>query len=142
MSQTVRILTKNSLCSGCLSCMSTCSLTNERYSSLSSARIQVDLDVFEGNNVISICRQCKDPDCVKACPVNAIYQDTDLQIWRVDYDLCIGCRDCVAACRFSSMFFDPIGDRVIKCELCGGSGEPACVEACPTGALKLRVIER
>ena len=79
---------------------------------------------------------------MRACPVGAIYQDPDLQIWRVDYDTCIGCRECVSACRFSAMFFDPNGDQVIKCELCGGSGEPACVPVCPTGALKLRVLER
>ena len=141
MARTVRIITKNSLCSGCLSCMSTCSLRNERHVSPASARIQVEVDVFGGDNKITICRQCKDPDCVRACPVGAIYRDEGLQIWRVDYELCIGCRECVSACRFSSMFFDPNGDKVIKCEQCSGSGEPSCVDVCPTGALTLRVTE-
>ena len=142
MSPMVRVITKNSLCSGCLSCMSTCSLCNEGYSSPSSSRIQVELDILGGDNVITICRQCKDPDCVKACPTGSIYHDSELQIWRVNYETCIGCRECVSACRFSAMLFDPNGDKVIKCELCGASGEPACVSACPTGALKLRVIDR
>jgi len=142
MSKMVRIITKNALCSGCLSCISTCSLRNEGYSSPASSRIQVELDILGGDNQITICRQCKDPDCVAACPTGSIYQDADLQIWRVNYDTCIGCRECVNACRFSAMFFDPNGDKVIKCEICGASGEPSCVSVCPTGALTLRVIER
>ena len=56
MSRMVRIITKNSLCSGCLSCMSTCSLRNERYSSPTSSRIQVELDILGGDNTIGICR--------------------------------------------------------------------------------------
>jgi Fe-S-cluster-containing dehydrogenase component len=140
MSPATRILTKKSLCSGCLSCMSVCSLTNERSVGLTNSRIQVDVDVFGGHNEITICRQCKDPACVKACPVDAIYKDSTLDIWRVDYGRCIGCRECVGACPFSSMLFDPHGDQVIKCELCGASGKPACVEICPTGALQLKVL--
>jgi Fe-S-cluster-containing dehydrogenase component len=117
-------------------------MANEQYASMSSSRVQVDLDVFGGDNEIFICKQCKDPECVKACPVGAIVKEPTLDIWRVDYDICNGCRACVSACPYSAMFFDPVGDRVIKCELCAASGKPACVEVCPTGALRTKIIQR
>jgi Fe-S-cluster-containing dehydrogenase component len=135
----MRLITKASLCSGCLSCMTVCSTVNDGYSSLASSRIEIELDEFGGDNRIFVCRQCAEPGCAKACPVDAIYKDNALGVWRVDYGLCIGCRECVEACRFSAMFFDPLQRRVVKCELCAGRGSPACVEACPTGALRLKV---
>ena len=43
------------------------------------------------------CQQCKNPPCVKVCPVKATWQETD-GITVIDYDWCIGCRYCEAAC--------------------------------------------
>jgi len=45
------------------------------------------------------CQQCKNPPCVKVCPVHATWQETD-GITVVDYDWCIGCRYCEAACPY------------------------------------------
>jgi Pyruvate/2-oxoacid:ferredoxin oxidoreductase delta subunit len=43
------------------------------------------------------CQQCKNPPCVKVCPVHATWQEAD-GITVIDYDWCIGCRYCEAAC--------------------------------------------
>ena len=43
------------------------------------------------------CMQCDNPPCVKACPVEATWMEPD-GIVVVDYDWCIGCRYCMAAC--------------------------------------------
>ncbi len=51
----------------------------------------------------------------------------------VDYDLCIGCRSCVAVCPFGAMSFDTVGKKVIKCDLC--DGEPICASFCDVKAL-------
>lgn len=43
------------------------------------------------------CQQCDNPPCVKACPVEATWMDAD-GIVVIDYNWCIGCRMCMAAC--------------------------------------------
>ena len=105
------------------------------------------------------CFQCADPPCVKVCPVGATWQEPD-GITVIDYEWCIGCRYCVAACPYWARRFNwsapevPIeevnpnqhylGNRarktgvVEKCTFCihrvRQGRLPACVEACPTGA--------
>jgi Fe-S-cluster-containing dehydrogenase component len=105
------------------------------------------------------CFQCANPPCVQVCPVGATWQEPD-GITVVDYDWCIGCRYCMAACPYWARRFnwsEPevpaaevnpnqhyLGNRakkkgvVEKCTFCiqrSREGQlPACVEACPTGA--------
>jgi Fe-S-cluster-containing dehydrogenase component len=105
------------------------------------------------------CFQCANPPCVKVCPVGATWQEPD-GITVVDYDWCIGCRYCMAACPYWARRFnwgEPsvpaaevnpnqhyLGNRarkkgvVEKCTYCiqrSREGRlPACADACPTGA--------
>jgi molybdopterin-containing oxidoreductase family iron-sulfur binding subunit len=105
------------------------------------------------------CNHCQNPPCVKACPIKATWQEPD-GIVVVDYDWCIGCRYCIAACPYYGRRFnwnEPVvpkdemtkkqhylGNRMRhrgqmeKCTFCvqrSRAGRlPACVEACPTGA--------
>lgn len=105
------------------------------------------------------CMQCDDPPCVRACPVQATWKEPD-GVVVVDYDWCIGCRYCMAACPYQARHFNwaqplltseeinpdthYLGNRprphgvVEKCHFClqrAREGRlPACQEACPTGA--------
>ena len=107
------------------------------------------------------CQQCRNPPCTKVCPVGATWQEKD-GIVVIDYDWCIGCRCCMAACPYGARHFnwsDPglpasdvnpamhyLGNRprprgvVEKCTFCiqrvRAGRYPACVEACPVGARK------
>ena len=67
------------------------------------------------------------------CPKKAIYRDDALERVMVDYDLCISCKMCVAACPFGAMGFDDDRHMVFKCDLC--SGDPQCVRFCFPQAL-------
>jgi molybdopterin-containing oxidoreductase family iron-sulfur binding subunit len=51
------------------------------------------------------CHQCAKPPCVKVCPVEATWQEPD-GITVVDYDWCIGCRYCEAACPYWARRFN------------------------------------
>ena len=105
------------------------------------------------------CFHCQNPPCVDVCPVKATWMEPD-GIVVVDYNWCIGCRYCMAACPYDARRFnwaDPVvpieevnpnqhylGNRlrkkgvVEKCTFCiqrsRDGKNPACVEACPTGA--------
>jgi molybdopterin-containing oxidoreductase family iron-sulfur binding subunit len=107
------------------------------------------------------CQQCRNPPCTKVCPVGATWQEKD-GIVVIDYDWCIGCRCCMAACPYGARHFnwsEPglpsadvnpdmhyLGNRprprgvVEKCTFCiqrvRAGRYPACVEVCPVGARK------
>jgi len=107
------------------------------------------------------CQQCRQPPCIKTCPVQATWQEPD-GIVVVDYNWCIGCRCCMAACPYGARRFnwttprmppesvnpdmEYLGNRpqmkgvVSKCTFCiqrvRRGRYPACVEACPTGSRK------
>jgi len=135
----IRIKVNSSACSGCLSCVTTCSMAHEQYVSLSAGRVQVTLRPFEIRHRIDICRQCAKHLCLEACPEGAIYRDQQ-DIVRIDDSRCTRCRLCMDACPFHAIFWNPVSEQVIKCDLC--LGQPACVEVCPTGALTLNVLKR
>jgi len=109
------------------------------------------------------CQQCEKPPCTKVCPVQATWKEND-GIVVVDYNWCIGCRYCMAACPYGARHFNwakpglpakemnpnthYLGNRprpkgvVEKCTFCiqrtreQPGRYPACEEACPVGARK------
>ena len=105
------------------------------------------------------CQQCRNPPCVKVCPVEATWKQED-GVVVVDYNWCIGCRYCEAACPYHARRFNwrtpkipaeevnpeqgYLSNRIRtkgtmeKCTFClhrTREGRlPACLEACPAGA--------
>ncbi|XHS78986.1 formate dehydrogenase subunit beta [Burkholderiaceae bacterium UC74_6] len=91
------------------------------------------------------CMHCEDPGCLKACPApGAIVKYTN---GIVDFisEHCIGCGNCVTGCPFDVPRISKTDSKAYKCSLCSdrvGVGlEPACVKACPTGAIRFGAKE-
>jgi formate dehydrogenase, beta subunit, Fe-S containing len=85
------------------------------------------------------CMHCADPGCLKACPApGAIVQYAN---GIVDFHEanCIGCGYCIAGCPFDIPRISKRDHKAYKCTLCSDRVavglEPACIKACPTGAL-------
>ncbi len=51
------------------------------------------------------CMHCANSSCTTVCPTGATYHRPD-GIVAVDYDRCIGCRYCIAACPYGARSFD------------------------------------
>ena len=51
------------------------------------------------------CFHCENPPCTKVCPTGATYKDEDGLVL-INYDLCIGCRYCMAACPYNARRFN------------------------------------
>lgn len=167
-----------SKCNGNGKCMEACSLENNHHRGVNQSYIRVfeiskgtmDLEsastTFEGTvpkpdkyYMPVQCQQCDNPPCVTVCPVEATWKEED-GIVVVDYNWCIGCRYCEAACPYHARRFnwEPaqippeeinpnqgyLSNRIRpqgvmeKCHFClhrTREGRlPACLEACPTGA--------
>jgi len=85
------------------------------------------------------CMHCTDAACVKVCPSGAL-SHTKYGTVALDSSKCIGCKECIFACPFEVPRYDPETDKILKCDMCfsriENAMEPACVKACPTGALR------
>jgi molybdopterin-containing oxidoreductase family iron-sulfur binding subunit len=169
-----------SVCNGCRKCAEACHEENNHDRATNQSYIRVfeinqgSIDFETANTTYDHavpapgkyympvqCQQCDNAPCVSVCPVEATWKEED-GIVVIDYDWCIGCRYCMAACPYGARHFnwtEPeipademnptthyLGNRprphgvVEKCTWCiqrtRHGKYPACVEACPVGARK------
>lgn len=120
-------------CTGCRLCELVCSVSHDGISNPTRSRIRVMKWEAEGLYIPMSCQQCQDAPCMAVCPVKAISRDEELGRIFVDYDVCIGCRSCIAACPFGAMSFNTMEKQVFKCDLC--DGDPQCVRFCDMKAV-------
>jgi molybdopterin-containing oxidoreductase family iron-sulfur binding subunit len=167
-----------SVCIGCRKCAEACHIENNHDRATNNSYIRVlemEQGSFELEKGTAIyehavpapgkyylpvqCQQCDNAPCVTVCPVQATWKEKD-GIVVIDYNWCIGCRYCEAACPYHARRFnwtkpeippDEINPSqaylsnrvrpqgvVEKCTFCLHRTRrgllPACLEACPTGA--------
>ncbi|MCL6552485.1 MAG: 4Fe-4S dicluster domain-containing protein [Firmicutes bacterium] len=149
-------------CDGCQECTRACTAMHRVPSGQEWIRVYEMHDETTGLAywLPRPCMQCDNPPCVKVCPVSATWKREDGIVMQ-DTSRCIGCRFCIAACPYQARGFnwvepaatpestrepyDPEWNRVHfrgtteKCIFCPAlvkEGKlPACVAACPMGAL-------
>ena len=137
------ILTDLTRCIGCKACALACKeingLPKEEMNGL-SATTWTTVEVRAGLNVRRQCMHCLDPTCVSVCPVAALQKRKNGPVV-YDESRCMGCRYCMMACPFQVPTYEwnETVPRVQKCIMCFDQRisrglQPACTEACPTGA--------
>jgi NAD(P)H-nitrite reductase large subunit/Fe-S-cluster-containing hydrogenase component 2 len=133
---------KRDLCLACRNCELACSVVHSRSGRLETA-IEEDtpprrrVELAAGRNGVEAlrCEQCVDPLCVFACKSGAIQRDWASGRTVFDESRCLGCYMCLMVCP-SGIRPDPARHTVVRCDVCAALERPACVAACPTGALE------
>lgn len=156
-------------CVGCHTCSVACRIENNLPEGVWWNRVMTDggpdMDTPKGTfpnvemgYVTLACQHCDNPACVNVCPVGATYIDPTTGAVRQDYDTCIGCRMCMAACPYTGVrsfnWEEPksatgvvLGSDSVpshqkhvveKCSMCfhriAEGLDPACIETCPSRA--------
>jgi Fe-S-cluster-containing dehydrogenase component/CRP-like cAMP-binding protein len=135
-------------CVRCDDCVRACAATHG-----GNPRFRREGQIFDQWMVANSCMHCQDPVCMIGCPTGAISRSIETGSVLINDDTCIGCATCANSCPYSNIVMVPIrnkeGNPIIdtaetgqpiikasKCDLCAGRpGGPACVKACPHGAL-------
>ncbi len=152
------VLIDTSRCTGCRGCQVACKNWNQLPAELTQftgsyenppallpytwCRVSFN-EVVERNSVKFYfaklqCMHCKEPVCMEVCPHQAIFR-TELGTIARKWHACQGCRTCEFLCPYQVPKVGSRANKMFKCTLCSdriAKGlEPACVAACPTGAL-------
>lgn len=132
-------------CLGCRSCQLACAVAHSDAESLFGAvlsgerpRSRIFVHQAGERKAPLNCRHCQDAPCIDACITGAMYRREDGTVVNTGgAQECTACWMCVMVCPYGAVVGDAAGTRAVKCDLeCRNArGVPACVRACPTGAL-------
>ena len=156
-------------CTGCHTCSMACKVENNlpdgnwwsRTLTLGGKEMDTPSGVFPNTTLQYMtlaCQHCEKPACVDVCPVEATWKREEDGVVIQDYDLCIGCGECISACPYDGVRLmnsdEPryqldfaVGgcgvpthrkNTVEKCTFCSHRLEenldPFCIAVCPSRA--------
>jgi len=141
------IVVDDQRCLGCKTCMLECAMAHSEAKTLAAAveapvrpQSRIYVEPSHEFGVPLQCCHCEDAPCLLVCPTEAIHRPVENGPVLIDEERCIGCKYCVLVCPFGVIDLSRDGKAAVKCDLCikrtEAGKEPACVSACPTGALK------
>jgi Fe-S-cluster-containing dehydrogenase component/DMSO reductase anchor subunit len=137
-------------CTGCKACVSACHSLNgleedETWRDVGLIVGELDGQAYQ-QNVTTACHHCLDPGCLKGCPVMAYQKEIETGIVRHLDDQCIGCQYCTMKCPYDVPKYSKRFGIVRKCDLCherlAAAEAPACVQACPHEAIRIRIVDQ
>jgi len=135
-------------CVGCRCCEVACNEQNNNPADIKWRRV----GEMEGGEFPAFtqllnsmsCNHCIDPECLKGCPTNSYIKIDKTGIVVHDDDTCIGCQYCTWNCPYGVPVFHEERNIVTKCHMCherlDEGQSPACVQACPAGAIEIEVV--
>ncbi|QSV45497.1 4Fe-4S dicluster domain-containing protein [Geobacter benzoatilyticus] len=146
-----RIFVDYKKCLACKACETACAVEHHPGGTLLAAlgdrKTEVNVRVLgiDQEAFPLSCRHCDPAECLDACPSGALGRDPESGAVILDPALCKACAMCAMVCPFDAISFKATHragygrDVAHKCDLCTdrvkAGGQPACVEACHSGAL-------
>ena len=122
------------LCVGCQCCMFACTRRFAEAGISKSAIHVKSAGGFERGFVVTVCRACLDPPCMKVCPTDALeYRKGGGVLLKAER--CIACKNCVRECTVGAIFWDDELNKPVICVYCG-----YCTNFCAYGVIKLELI--
>jgi tetrathionate reductase subunit B len=128
-------------CVGCHACAVSCKTENDVP--LGGFRIRTHYlerpDRPTHIHLPMMCQHCQDAPCIPACPNEAIVRLPDGRV-EISKSDCQTAGMCIKSCPYDAIHIDPQAQKADKCNLCTQRTDvgllPACVESCPTEALR------
>jgi DMSO reductase iron-sulfur subunit len=135
-------------CIGCKCCVVACNEQNGNPAAINWRRVgEIEGGWFPNatRSYLSMgCNHCLEPTCLSGCPVDAYSKDPVTGIVRHSADACIGCQYCTWNCSYGVPQYNADRGVVGKCDMCHGrlsrGQAPACVSACPEGAIAIEIV--
>ncbi|MDQ7792122.1 MAG: 4Fe-4S dicluster domain-containing protein [Clostridia bacterium] len=156
------IIPDKAKCLGCCTCLAACMLTHKEEGAVPCPRLF--LTPTAQGSVPLQCRQCDQAPCAEVCPVHAFEVQGEVVV--LNEKKCVGCGICVLACPIGCIEIQAARQAAatgitlatsvllpltrneqdekkmkkiaVKCDMCYFRPEgPACVNICPTKALRL-----
>lgn len=135
-------------CIGCKCCVVACNEQNGNPAEINWRRVgEIEGGWFPNTQRYYLsmgCNHCLEPSCLIGCPVEAYTKDALTGIVQHSADTCIGCQYCTWNCSYGVPQYNAERGVVGKCDMCYGrltdGREPACVNACPEGAIRIETV--
>ena len=130
------------LCVSCKACNAACILENGLQPETRNIYTWNDsgLPLLSVISLSLACNHCEKPACAEGCPAKAYTIEGDGVVIH-HADRCMGCGYCTWRCPYDAPKINEAKGYIEKCHFCADRAsegiEPACVTACPTGALKM-----
>ncbi|MEP0775521.1 MAG: 4Fe-4S dicluster domain-containing protein, partial [Acidobacteriota bacterium] len=130
-------------CTGCEACRIACGMANAGGADTGWRRVLTfnprRHPALATRHLSLACNHCDDPACLAGCPAAAYRRDPATGAVLLEQTRCLGCRYCSWVCPYDAPRFDADHGLMAKCTWCEtrlrAGSEPACTQACPTGAL-------